>query len=78
MRPSRNWVRLLVVLVCIWLQSCASEQRDSQGTAYYTAADFTAVAKRDAHVHINTTDPSFIEQAKADNFSLITINVDAP
>jgi predicted TIM-barrel fold metal-dependent hydrolase len=40
------------------------------------AADFASVAKRDAHVHINTTDPALVLQAVADNFSLLTINVD--
>ncbi|HEY2908013.1 MAG TPA: amidohydrolase family protein [Vicinamibacterales bacterium] len=72
-RPSRGCIPLLVVLMGVWLQSCSGAE-----DLYYTAADFTAVAKRDTHVHINTTDPSFIEQAKADNFSLITINVDVP
>lgn len=51
---------------------------DPQGTAYYTVADFKSVAKRDTHVHINTADSSFIQQAKDDNFDVITINVDAP
>lgn len=77
-RLSRSCVRLLVVLAGVWLHGCAAERPDPQGTAYYTAADFTAVAKRDTHVHINTRDPSLIEQAKADNLSLITINVEAP
>ncbi len=78
MRPASRCVRLLVFILGTWLLSCTRAQQDPQGTTYYTAADFTAVAKRDTHVHINTSDPSFIEQAKADNFSLITINVDAP
>ncbi len=61
----------------MWLQSC-SVQQDPRGTAYYAARDFASVAKWDTHVHINTSDASFIEQAKVDNFSLITLNVDAP
>src|SRR5690606_33101088 len=32
----------------------------------------------DAHVHILTGDTGFINQAIADNFRLLTINVDAP
>jgi predicted TIM-barrel fold metal-dependent hydrolase len=79
-RP-RGCGRLVVVVLSIGLQSCAPAQQDPNdppGTTYYTAADFISVAKRDTHVHINTSDPGFIEQAKADNFSLITINVDAP
>lgn len=45
---------------------------------HYTEADFARVEKYDTHVHINTTDPSLIQQAAADNFRLLTINVEAP
>jgi hypothetical protein len=81
---------VLVVLTGVIVLSCSGSddappsggqtpvQPDPAGTAYYTAGDFAGVAKRDTHVHINTSDPSFIQQAKDDNFSLITVNVDAP
>jgi predicted TIM-barrel fold metal-dependent hydrolase len=45
---------------------------------YYSLDDFAAVEKYDTHVHLNTTDGSLVEQAAADNFRLLTINVDAP
>jgi predicted TIM-barrel fold metal-dependent hydrolase len=51
----------------------AASQTDG---AYYSSRDFTRVPKRDAHVHINTSDPAIVHQAAADNFSLLTINVD--
>lgn len=44
----------------------------------YTVADFAKVRKFDAHVHVNVTDPAFVEQARADNFEILTINVDYP
>ena len=81
---------LLVAFAAVWLQGCSRAedappgagqtppQPDPEGTAYYTEADFASVAKRDTHVHINTSDPAFLQQAKEDNFSVITINVDAP
>jgi predicted TIM-barrel fold metal-dependent hydrolase len=41
-------------------------------------AEFAALPKIDVHVHINSADPALIEQAQADGFRLITINVDYP
>jgi predicted TIM-barrel fold metal-dependent hydrolase len=44
----------------------------------YSMADFASVRKYDAHVHANTSDPAFLEQARADGFELLSINVDYP
>ncbi|MEZ0470728.1 amidohydrolase family protein [Luteimonas salinilitoris] len=44
----------------------------------YTAADFQRVRKFDAHVHANADHPAFLEQARADGFELMSINVDYP
>jgi Amidohydrolase len=41
-------------------------------------ADFASVDKVDIHVHINTSDTALIDQAAADHFRLLTINVDYP
>jgi len=41
-------------------------------------ADFPRVPKYDAHVHANNQDPAFLEQARADGFELLSINVDYP
>ncbi len=35
--------------------------------------EFESFPKIDAHVHVRTTDPSFVEQAKSDHFQLLTI-----
>jgi hypothetical protein len=50
----------------------------SAGVESFTMADFTRVQKVDIHVHINSTDSALIDQAAADNFRLLTINVDYP
>ena len=44
----------------------------------YSMADFGAVSKIDVHVHINSADPALIDEARADGFRLLTINVDYP
>jgi len=46
--------------------------------APYAMDDFARVPKFDAHVHANTTDRAFLEQARADGFELMSINVDYP
>lgn len=45
---------------------------------HYSMADFGRVRKYDAHVHANNRDPAFLEQARADGFELLSINVDYP
>lgn len=67
---------------CIFLQSCAAPAdkkaiENIAPAAYYSAADFTKVEKYDTHVHINADDSTFIDQAKKDNFRLLTINVNS-
>ncbi|NZA24836.1 amidohydrolase family protein [Luteimonas sp. SJ-92] len=44
----------------------------------YAMSDFSRVRKYDAHVHANTMDTAFLEQARADGFELMSINVDYP
>ncbi|MGA2779649.1 MAG: amidohydrolase family protein [Steroidobacteraceae bacterium] len=44
----------------------------------FTMDDFATVDKIDIHVHINSADPAMIDQASADHFRLLTINVDYP
>jgi predicted TIM-barrel fold metal-dependent hydrolase len=45
---------------------------------YYTEGDFAIVPKIDSHIHINSDDGVFEDQATADNFVLVTLNVDHP
>jgi predicted TIM-barrel fold metal-dependent hydrolase len=43
---------------------------------YYTMDDYGEVGKIDAHVHYCSPKPAFMEQAKADNMRLLTIDTD--
>jgi len=43
---------------------------------YYQPDDFGSVLKIDSHIHINSNDGAFEDQAAKDNFILITLNVD--
>lgn len=45
---------------------------------YYTMEDFARVPKIDTHVHLNSTSIAMGKLAEADNFNLVTVNVDAP
>ncbi|HQK70881.1 MAG TPA: amidohydrolase family protein [Bacteroidales bacterium] len=47
-----------------------------QGCVYYFEDDFAKVPKVDSHIHINSDDGVFEEIAAADNFILISLNVD--
>jgi predicted TIM-barrel fold metal-dependent hydrolase len=58
----------------ILMQSC-SENRDSE---YYSPDDYATVEKYDAHVHINSFNPAFLEFAAQHNFRLLSLNVAAP
>jgi Amidohydrolase len=44
----------------------------------YTMADYGRVAKIDAHLHLHSAAPAFLEAAKRQNFKVLTINVDYP
>lgn len=54
----------------------AAEQAADSGA--YSMADFAKVRKYDAHVHSNSKSAAFLEQARADGFELMSINVDYP
>ncbi|MCQ6959322.1 hypothetical protein [Mucilaginibacter aquariorum] len=45
---------------------------------YYTAEDFSSVKKFDVHIHINTNETTFINQAQKDNFKFLDIVDDRP
>lgn len=62
-------IRLIsLLLITIMALSCQKK--------HYTEKDFSSVLKIDSHIHINSDDGVFEEQAAADNFILITLNVD--
>lgn len=82
MKNCLNAIIIWLFTGCILLQSCASPAVKKvteiiPPAAYYSASDFAKVEKYDTHVHINTDDSSFIDQAKNDNLRLLTVNVNA-
>jgi predicted TIM-barrel fold metal-dependent hydrolase len=68
-----RWVTMrlcgLVALLLAGLPLASAEQPP------YRITDFASVEKIDAHVHLHGSLPTFLSQAKADNFRLLTINV---
>lgn len=65
----RKFVSILTVTIILFITGCSN---------YYEIEDFQNVKKMDAHVHINAVNPYLIEQARDDNFKLLTINTDVP
>jgi predicted TIM-barrel fold metal-dependent hydrolase len=78
--PLSLWLMLSIFLAaCTEVQISAQQPTQPEVHAeYYTMEEFTSVKKIDAHVHANNYDLSFLEQAKLDNFTLLSINVDYP
>ena len=68
--------------IIAWVLGCScagfASAWGSTGTESFTMADFATVEKVDVHVHINSTDTALIDQAAADHFRLLDINVDYP
>src|SRR5665647_1241448 len=66
---------------CFLFQNCTEAKKKltvaTNGTEdFYTADNFRTVEKIDAHVHVNTDKPDYLQQAAEDNFRLVTINLD--
>jgi predicted TIM-barrel fold metal-dependent hydrolase len=74
---------LCMAALCLLLQNCtqnkastsSNDSKETEKESFYSMADFDKVEKYDTHVHLNVVDSSFIKQAQADNFKLITVNV---
>jgi hypothetical protein len=85
MNINRSIIPVICFTICSLFQNCNStpgKDTDSDTTAlprseFYTVADFDSVEKYDTHVHINILDSTFINQAKKDNFRLLTVNVNS-
>ena len=71
---------LYLLASCLLFQNCTEAKRestaDNNAEAFYTDEDFKTVEKIDAHVHVNSSKPDYVQQATEDNFRLITINWD--
>jgi predicted TIM-barrel fold metal-dependent hydrolase len=71
---------LCIGVLGLLLQNCtqnkaANNVQEEPKASFYSMADFDHVEKYDTHVHLNIIDSTFIKQAQADNFRLITVNV---
>ena len=60
------------IALALFAASCQPQEK------YYAREDFLHIKKMDTHVHLNADDPALVKQAIADNFELLTINVDYP
>lgn len=75
MSYSFKTLRYSVFLLPLLFLACG--QRTGDKEVYYDESDYGKVNKADTHVHIFTASGDFAEQAKKDNFRLITIALDA-
>jgi len=83
MKQARNfWLSGAISLLCACtdpkMEPAAAAPPAKAEPAHYSMEDFARVRKLDAHVHVNVPDPVFLEQAAADGFELLSINVDYP
>jgi hypothetical protein len=73
---SFSYWRLLPLVVLFYGCLGKGQEKKKIEPKYYTVNDFESVEKIDAHFHIQTdADTVFLQQAKDDNFHLLTINV---
>ncbi len=56
-------------------QGCKTVNKNK--SQYFTAEDFKKTDKIDSHCHVFSKYPAFMEQAISDNFTILSINVDA-
>ena len=68
----RHLLALEAAFFCFILINACQEK-----TGYYEAGDFEKVPKVDVHLHINSLDPVYLELASANNFRVISPNVDS-
>jgi len=69
---------LTVAFIQVQVFGDAEETVNSHIEQYYGLEDFESVKKFDIHIHINTEEVFFIEQAQADNFQFLNIVDDRP
>ncbi len=63
-----------IILLIFTVQGC--KQSKPAKDEYCTIDDFYSMPKIDAHCHVTVERPVFMEQAKKDNFRILTINTD--
>lgn len=83
MIDGRKYGYLALLTLLTFLPSCTQTRKapfvaKNSETPYYTVDDFASVEKFDTHVHLNTYDTPYIEQAAVDNIRLLDIVDDRP
>lgn len=75
----------LAAALLLLFQNCSEQVKPTTNTTntttdtlYYTEADFATVPKFNSHVHLSVFDTIFLQQAIADNFRFLTVNVNSP
>ena len=64
------------IIAMVIMQGCNTSP--GSNNEYYSPEDFQSIKKIDAHAHVQTTKHALMEQAKADNFILISLNCEVP
>jgi predicted TIM-barrel fold metal-dependent hydrolase len=90
MKPSKTYLYATALAIALLVSGCSQKNTSettqnaadstqiSTQTSYYTLQDYAKVDKIDSHIHMRTSDSTFLKQAEADNFRLVDINVDGP
>lgn len=70
-----NYSFRIAAFISFFILFCGCSDSQSQ---FYSLNDFKNIEKIDTHVHINTNHPALPEEAKVNNFRLLTVNVGSP
>lgn len=85
-----NYLSISAMLLLLIMWSCNAAKKvklplgstgvtaSSSVPGFFTVADFESVDKFDTHIHLNTDETAYIEQAKVDNLRFLDIVDDRP
>ncbi|MDH5399569.1 MAG: amidohydrolase [Cyclobacteriaceae bacterium] len=72
---TKTWNTIGTFLLLIFVAfACGTQEKTSE--EFYSPEDFKTVRKIDAHTHANTQEHAFLEQARDDNFVLLSLNAE--
>lgn len=74
------FARIIPLLFCTLCVSKPNQEANNHTSTaeHYTVEDFTSIEKFDSHIHLNTDQTAFIEQAEEDNLRFLVIVDDRP
>ena len=76
MRKFSKYHKILILITSLlFFSSCSRSLKNN--TEYCSSNDFYNMSKIDAHCHIFSKNPDFLNQAEQDNFKIVSIVVDA-